>query len=126
MVAAPNSWRERQSAPAPGTVVCALDEVPDGKARQFVWGEGRDSFSLIILRSGESVWGYLNKCPHFGTPLNLEPDRFLLSDHSRIYCVTHYAMFRFEDGFCEEGPCAGDALTKVPLAVAERRVCIAD
>jgi len=58
-------------------------------------------------------------------PLNLEPDRFLIHDHSRIYCVTHYAMFRFDDGFCEEGPCAGDALTRVPLAVSERKVRIA-
>ena len=111
--------------PPPGTEVCALDEVPDGKARQFVYGEGSEPFRLLVLRSGERVWGYVNKCPHYGTPLNLEPDRFLIHDHSRIYCVTHYAMFRFDDGFCEEGPCAGDALTRVPLAVSERRVRIA-
>ena len=111
--------------PPPGTEVCGLDEVPDGKARQFVYGEGSESFRLLVLRSRERVWGYVNKCPHFGTPLNLEPDRFLIHDHSRIYCMTHYAMFRFDDGFCEEGPCAGDALTRVPLAVSERKVRIA-
>jgi len=111
--------------PPPGTEVCALDEVPDGKARQFVYGEGSEPFRLLVLRSGERVWGYVNRCPHFGTPLNLEPDRFLIYDHSRIYCVTHYAMFRFDDGFCEEGPCAGDALTRVPLAVSERKIRIA-
>ena len=70
MCPAANFWREREFAPAPGTGVCALDDVPDGKAREFVWGEGREPFRLLILRSGESVWGYLNKCPHFGTPLN--------------------------------------------------------
>ncbi len=112
--------------PPAGTNVCSLDEVPDGKARQFIYGEGGDPFRLLVLRSGDSVWGYVNKCPHFGTPLNLEPDLFLVYEHSRIYCVTHYAMFRFDDGFCEEGPCSGDALTQVPLAVHERRIQFAE
>ena len=74
-------WRGRPCAPDPGTELCALEEIPDGQARQFAFGDGPDTFRLLVLRSGEQVWGYINKCPHFGVPLNVEPDRFLLLEH---------------------------------------------
>lgn len=118
-------WREHALAPAPGTELCVLDAVPDGGAKEFVFGEGRDPFRMLVLRSGDRVHGYVNRCPHFGTPLNVQPDRFTLFEHSHIYCSVHYAMFRFEDGHCEEGPCTGDHLTPVPLACEDGRVRIA-
>lgn len=123
--AAAASWRERDFAPSPGTDLCALEHVPDGGARAFDFGEGREPFRMIVLRSGDKVWGYVNKCPHFGVPLNVEPDRFTLFEHSYLYCSVHCAMFRFEDGICEDGPCEGDALARVPVAIVDGQVCIA-
>jgi nitrite reductase/ring-hydroxylating ferredoxin subunit len=118
-------WREREFAPEPGTEVCRIEDIPDGAAREFRFGAGRAAFRLLVLRSGAKVWGYVNACPHFWVPLNPEADQFTLFEHSRIYCATHYAMFRFEDGFCEEGPCAGASLEKVPLRVEAGVVGIA-
>ena len=120
------NWMDRPFAPTPGTELCALDDVPDGGAREFNFGVGHDTFRVVVLRSGASVWGYLNKCPHFGVPLNVAPDRFTLFEHSYLYCSVHCAMFRFEDGYCEDGPCVGDSLLAVPLAVEDGRVRIAD
>lgn len=120
------NWMDRPFAPTPGTELCALDAVPDGGAREFNFGDGHDTFRLVVLRSGASVWGYLNKCPHFGVPLNMAPDRFTLFEHNYLYCSVHCAMFRFEDGYCEEGPCMGDSLLAVPLAVDDGCVRIAD
>ena len=119
-------WTERPFAPAAGTVLCALAHVPDGGAREFNFGEGHDTFRLVVLRSGDAVWGYLNKCPHFGVPLNVAPDRFTLFEHSYLYCSVHCATFRFEDGYCEDGPCEGDSLLAVPLTIEDGRVRIAD
>lgn len=118
-------WREREFAPAPGTDLCALEEIPDGNAKDFEFGEGTEAFRLLVLRSGDNVWGYVNKCPHFGVPLNVEPGKFTLFEHSYLYCSVHCAMFRFEDGFCEDGPCTGDSLTPVPLTLENARVRIA-
>lgn len=123
--AATDVWRDRDFAPAPGTDICSLDELPDGGAREFTFGQGREPFRLLVLRSGEHVWGYVNKCPHFGVPLNVNPDQFTLFEHSYIYCCVHYAMFRFEDGYCAEGPCEGDSLMPVPLVTESGRVRIA-
>lgn len=119
------AWRERPCAPPPGTDLCALEEIPDGQARQFSFGEGPDTFRLVALRSGDRVWGYVNKCPHFGVPLNVDPEKFVLFEHAYVFCAVHCAMFRFEDGYCEDGPCTGDSLMPVPLALDARRVRIA-
>jgi nitrite reductase/ring-hydroxylating ferredoxin subunit len=120
-----DTWRDRDFAPLPGTPLCSLDAVPDGRAREFQFGEGRETFRLLVLRTGERVFGYVNKCPHFGVPLNVNPDQFTLFEHTHIYCCVHYAMFRFEDGLCEEGPCVGDSLTRVPLSLDGGNIRIA-
>ena len=120
-----SEWHTFDCAPAAGTALCALAELPDGRAREFSFGEGRDRFRMIVLRSGEQVWGYVNRCPHFSLPLNVEPDRFVLFEHSHIYCAVHTAMFRFTDGHCEEGPCVGAALTPVPVELHGAHVRIA-
>lgn len=113
-----DAWRRRRFAPAAGTAVCDLDDVPDGGAREFRFGEGREVFRLLVLRVDEQLRGYVNFCPHFSLPLNSEPDRFLLFG-GRIYCANHTAAFRIDDGYCEDGPCAGDWLEPVPLMLEQ-------
>ena len=98
-------------------VLCRLDEIEDGEGRGFTLGEGIDATDLLVVRQGKKVYGYVNSCPHAGTPLDWVPDRFLNADGSRLMCHTHGALFRIEDGFCTAGPCAGDSLTPVAVAV---------
>lgn len=123
VTSAAREWHRREFAPACGTRVCDLAAIPDGGAREFRFGEGRDAFRLLVLRDGETIRGYVNFCPHFSLPLNAEPDRFLLFG-GRIYCANHTAAFRIEDGYCEDGPCRGDWLERVPLTLAHGVVTI--
>lgn len=105
--------------------LCRLEELPDGGARGFVLPDtGGGVLRLILLRSGDAVSGFRNRCPHRGTPLDLRPDDFLDRDGRHLVCATHGALFRREDGFCVAGPCAGDRLEPVPLRV-ERGVVLA-
>ena len=67
---------------------------------------------------------YANACPHIGTSLNLLPDRFLSADGTRLVCATHGAMFRIEDGFCTDGPCAGDRLEAVACEIKDGLVLV--
>jgi nitrite reductase/ring-hydroxylating ferredoxin subunit len=125
MTATLDPWHALAGAPAPGTELCGLHELPDGGAREFRFGPEAEPFRMVVLRSGERVFGYLNKCPHFGVALNVKPDQFTLFEHTYLYCCVHTAQFRFEDGYCEDGPCAGDSLTPVPVELDGERVCIA-
>ena len=42
--------------------------------------------------------GYVNSCPHLGSPLDWVPNRFLSADGRHVLCATHGALFRIEDG----------------------------
>lgn len=101
---------------ADSIVLCRLEDIEDGGAKGFTLGEGLDAEELFVLREGRRLRAYVNSCPHTGVPLELMPDRFLNADGSHIICSTHGALFRIEDGYCVAGPCAGDCLK--PLAVA--------
>jgi nitrite reductase/ring-hydroxylating ferredoxin subunit len=111
-------WSELPFSPAPGTFVCRLDDVPDGAGYEVAFGESREPFRLLLLRRGDAVWGYHNSCPHFSLPLNYEPQRFIALDAEVVMCAHHTAFFRFDDGECVDGPCAGAHLLAVPLQMA--------
>jgi len=72
------------------------------------------------------VHGYLNRCPHAGHPLDLRPHHFLTADGTLILCSSHGALFEKSSGYCVAGPCAGRALTPVPLEVKGGFVLLAD
>lgn len=75
------------------------------------------TFRLLVLRSGDQCYGYENYCPHFGVPLAERDEQLILSPHKSISCNTHYARFRWHDGFCEFGDCEGESLVPVPLTL---------
>ena len=108
--------------PLAGTPLCRLDEIPDGEGRSFSLGEGDQRLEIFVVRSGEAAFGYLNACPHLGTPLDwggFDGDgRFVSADSGNILCATHGAEFRVEDGYCLHGPCAGQRLLAARLTRA--------
>jgi nitrite reductase/ring-hydroxylating ferredoxin subunit len=110
--------------PAQGSLLCELGAIPDGGAREMVFGEGDDAFRLLLLRSGSRVFGYRNRCPHFLIPLNYEPDVFHVFDGEVLMCAHHTAMFHVDSGICFDGPCAGANLIAVPVEVDASQVRI--
>ncbi len=75
-----------------------------------------------MVRRGDRVFGYLNRCPHQGTPLEFLPDRFLTRDGSEILCSTHGARFEIASGLCTAGPCTGSHLTPIPLDIVDGEI----
>ena len=98
-------------------VLCRLSDVGAG-ARGFTFGSGDWPLRILVVRTGETVRGYLNRCPHAGHALDLLPQRFLTADGSLILCSSHGALFEKSTGYCVAGPCAGRSLTPVPLQVS--------
>lgn len=96
-----------------GVALCRIEDITDGQARGFVVG-GQD---ILVARRGGRVYGYVNSCPHAGSPLDWTPDRFMSLDGRHLQCATHGALFRVEDGACVAGPCRGRALATVPVAI---------
>ena len=108
-----------------GRVLCRLEDIEDGLAKGFTLGEGPGAREIFVVREEDSVFGYVNSCPHLGTPLNWQGDTFISEDSGLIICATHGALFEIADGACVSGPCAGQALKVVPVALdAEGRVIL--
>lgn len=103
--------------------VCALEQVPDGGATAMDAMLAGGEESLILLRRGEQVNGYLNICPHAGNRLDYAPGKFLLKNASLI-CAVHGAVFNQADGLCTGGPCRGQSLRAVPLRVVDGFICL--
>jgi len=112
-------------ATSAATALCRLEDIDDGEARGFELGEGAARQAIFVVRHGDEVFGYVNSCPHLGTPLEFLPDDFMSEDGRHIVCATHGALFQVDDGYCVAGPCAGDSLRAVQVRVdANRRVVL--
>jgi nitrite reductase/ring-hydroxylating ferredoxin subunit len=110
--------------PDAGTRLCALAEIPDPGAKGFRFRQGGYLFLGFVVRRGENVRGYIDRCPHAGTPLALVGDRFLTREGDLILCSTHGALFRLDDGACVAGPCPGARLAPWPVAVEDGVVAV--
>lgn len=104
--------------------LCRADEIPEGAGRGFRFGTGTERQAILVVRKRGTLFAYLNACPHVGTPLDWQPDRFLDITGTYLLCGTHGALFRIEDGFCIEGPCAGRSLAPAQIRIEAGEVLL--
>jgi nitrite reductase/ring-hydroxylating ferredoxin subunit len=107
-----------QATPA-GVALAPLEQIADGAARNFVLQMRGGRFHGFVVRRGDAVHGYVDRCPHAGMPLAQALDQYLTADGGLIECGWHGALFAIEDGRCVGGPCPGQRLTPWPVAVVD-------
>jgi len=110
-------------------VVCAMSEIPSQKARGFhlmrVEDDGTQRpWSIVVVRWGKQVFGYVNKCPHDGVNLDWERNQFLDPNGMRLMCGKHGALFELGTGMCVDGPCKGRSLQPVALSIIDGDICV--
>jgi nitrite reductase/ring-hydroxylating ferredoxin subunit len=115
-------------AESPSLRLCRLDELPDGERLDGLGFPAKAPYrpGIFVLRDGDGVRAFVNRCPHQGTPLNWTPNRFLDVERKHIICATHGAVFKLNDGLCIAGPCLGDALDPVAAEVRDGDVYVAN
>lgn len=106
-------------------VVCRLADLEEYGSRAFTIGPGDWPLRGFVVRCGNDVRGYVDRCPHVGHPLALRAHRFLTPDRALILCSSHGALFEKDEGRCLAGPCAGERLRAVPLEVIGDVVLVA-
>lgn len=103
----------------------ALEAIADGglaEVEAVVEGEAE---SVIVHRDGDTVRAWLNVCPHAGRRLDFAPGQFLKSKEGLLVCAVHGASFELAAGECVAGPCRGDHLKALPVAVRDGQVVLA-
>lgn len=104
----------------------ALDALAPGafaEAEALIDGAAE---SLIVHRDADgAVRAWLNVCPHAGRRLDWAPGQFLVSKDGLLVCAVHGASFETHGGVCEAGPCRGQSLRAVAVAVRDGAVWLA-
>jgi nitrite reductase/ring-hydroxylating ferredoxin subunit len=125
----PLTWQQLPGAPAGGTALVPQDTLPDGQVTMHTLASDDDAtppFRLLLLRSGQMVTAFANRCAHFGVPLAAKQSQLIFVPHVSLSCNVHYARYRWADGVCEAGDCAGESLIPIPVQVdAAGMVCLA-
>ena len=106
------------------TIICRLDDLQDPGSRGGALRDGDQLLGVFVVRSGQNVYAYLNRCPHTGSPLDWNEHEFLSLDRSYIQCAMHAARFRLTDGVCVAGPCAGASLSPLHVEVESGLVIV--
>ncbi|UYB53317.1 Rieske (2Fe-2S) protein [Xanthomonas sp. AM6] len=102
-----------------------LDQIAPGSLVEVEATLGGEAESLLLYRDGDGVRAWLNVCPHAGRRLDWAPGQFLKSREGHVVCAAHGAAFELQGGSCVSGPCRGQSLLAVPVAVREGRVVLA-
>ena len=110
-------------------IICGLNDIPSRRAAGVnlvrLDDEGVERpLPLVIVRWGQHVFGYVNRCPHDGVNLDWEREQFLDPNGIRLMCGKHGALFDLASGECIDGPCKGQSLEPVPLVVLDNDICI--
>jgi nitrite reductase/ring-hydroxylating ferredoxin subunit len=110
---------------APSQPLIALERIADGGFAEVEANIDGDAESLILYRDGDAVRGWLNICPHAGRRLDWAPGQFLKSKDGLLVCAAHGASFELGHGECVAGPCRGEALRAIAVAVRDGSVWLA-
>ncbi|MFO7324649.1 MAG: Rieske 2Fe-2S domain-containing protein [Pseudomonadota bacterium] len=112
---------------AAGTCLARLGDIADGGTRVVDLNpEEFPPLTGLLVRQGEQVHAFLNRCPHAGRPLGLGSSRLVTPDGELLQCLAHGALFEKYTGLCVAGPCVDDSLRRLPVAVVCGEVRLAE
>ncbi len=105
--------------------LCRRQDLGDGESKGFSLTDDVSTQEVFVVRRGDELYAFVNRCPHTGVELNWQPDRFLDIGQRYIQCSVHGALFRLEDGMCLRGPCVGQRLRRLRLLLHGEDVYLA-
>jgi len=109
-----------------GVVLGPVEQIAPDAARSFVVQLKAGRFHGFVVRRGEEVFGYLDRCPHMGLPLAKTLDEYLAPTGDLVLCSWHAALFEPETGLCVGGPCKGARLARWPVHRCEGLIVTGD
>ncbi len=102
--------------------VCAVQDLQPGASRKFVLAvEGREE-ECFVVRWGEGLFAWVNRCLHVPMTMDWVENRFFTEDGRYIQCATHGAWYEPDTGECIAGPPCGKSLIRVPIEIRDGRI----
>ncbi len=106
--------------------ILKLDDIPyNGAIVVDIWPND-ELVSIIVARNNAGVYGYINRCPHAGWPLENFNGSFIFTPNGEIVCAAHGAIFNVTNGHCMGGPGQSKPLQKFPITIKDDLIIIGD
>lgn len=105
-------------------VICKLADLSDPGTHEFSIGNGDWPLRGFVVRQGEQLRAYVNRCPHAGHMLNLKPNQFFAPQEGLLLCSSHGALFEALTGECVAGPCVGKSLRALDVEIKDGLVLL--
>lgn len=105
-------------------VLCTLEELPEDASLRVDFAHDSHAQGIALIRKGDAVHAYINRCPHQDLPLDWQRGQFLDERRQQIVCAMHGAEFRIEDGQCMAGPCKGRRLHALKTRLQDGQVLV--
>ncbi|PSQ04085.1 (2Fe-2S)-binding protein [Halobacteriales archaeon QS_6_71_20] len=109
--------------------VASLSDVPTDTTirRTAMRPDGRRGVEFVLRRDADAaeVFAWRNSCPH-RPEVPLDTGRGARVEDGEIVCHEHGARFECGDGLCTWGPCVGEELDPVGVAVRDGAVYLDD
>jgi len=118
-------WNEELPLIRPGQTICAADALADGTSLKFRVEEGERRVEAFVIRFEGRYYAYLNRCAHMALGLDMADNDFFTVDFRALICKTHGATYFPDSGLCFSGPCYGESLEAVPIALRDGNVVLA-
>lgn len=97
--------------------LCPISALDKTRAKGLEIQLDGQTTEIFLVKDEHGIYGYINHCPHRGSPLEWREDDFLDEAGQYIMCATHAAHFRIHDGYCVAGPCKNKQLTSLNLDI---------
>jgi nitrite reductase/ring-hydroxylating ferredoxin subunit len=107
-----------------GLVVARAAEIAHGDSRKFQLVCGEKSLDGFVVNFRGRYYAYVNRCCHIPIPLDWIENEFFTRDKGHLVCLTHGATYEPNTGLCIDGPCPGEYLEVIPVAVKRGQVIV--
>lgn len=105
--------------------IAPLEDVPTDGTLRCEAIDGRRGTEFILRRGDDAVFAWRNSCPH-KPDVRLDPGDGAIVTDDHVVCHEHGARFERGDGVCTRGPCRGEVLDEIEVAVREGGVYLVD
>jgi nitrite reductase/ring-hydroxylating ferredoxin subunit len=107
-----------------GLVVAQASDIPQGGSRKFQLACGDKQIEGFVINFQGRFYSYLNRCCHIPIPLDWVDNEFFSRDKRHLICLSHGATYEPNTGLCIDGPCPGEYLAVIPVAVKAGQVVV--
>lgn len=101
-------------------------EITEGASVKFRFTRHGKFVDGFVARFRGELIAFENKCRHLPLSLDYGDNQFFSRDGKHLICQTHGALYEPASGLCVRGPCEGERLKPLKIAVRNGAVWLAE